>query len=448
MTAQATPQTDPRARARALVIRIARGLHQSGVPSGELEPIIDRLGEALGMRAEAMVMPTSVLIHWGEEAAAPGLLRLPLGRLDLLAREQLMAVVEGLEARALSVEEAERRLKAVEEKPPRYGHGLVQVGYVLAAGSSAVLFGGGALDVAAATALGAVVGLGTHALEVHGEGSLWGEAVLAALVTVLAMALATGLELTTGLVVLSALVTLLPGFSLTVSLQELAAGHLVSGSSRLAAAVTTLVALGCGVALGGSAGNALGLHVLGGVARSLPQWAAWVSLPVAAGAFLLLLQIRASRFWALAVTAALSTGLGEVLGAEYGQIVGAFTGALALGLACALIERLGEHPAPSLMVPGLMMLVPGSVGFRGVQAWLSGDALVGLQGFFEMALGAAALAVGLWVAQQVALRQRQAHSAKVTALATKLASSAQPSLVPSPSMSASCEAAPPRTAES
>lgn len=388
-----------RAMARRLLVEIASGLHRSGVPTGDLEIQLERLARALHLEAQLQLVPTSLVIAWNDVEAPPVLLRLPIGGLDLQARERWTQLVSQLEHRQLTLEQAQRRVRQLQAHPPRYGPTLVLWGHVLASASSAVLGGGSLEDMTTAGVLGAVVGLGLRVLARRAGPSQWMEAVMAALVTVVSVWLwKHGLGITPGLVVLSSLVTLLPGYSLTVALQELGSGHMVSGSARLAAVATTLVALGCGVALGGVAASAGQVAPLV-VSAPLPAWSHALALPVAAGSFLLLLQLRARRFWAVTSVAALCTAVSHWGAAHHGPIAAAFLAALVLGLACAMIERLGQHPAPSLLVPGLFMLVPGSVGFRGVQAWLARDVMAGSMGFFEMAMGATALAVGLWVAQ-------------------------------------------------
>jgi uncharacterized membrane protein YjjP (DUF1212 family) len=391
-----------RAVARQLLVQIASGLHRSGVPTGDLEHQLERLALAMDLDAQIQLVPTSLVVAWSDCEAPPVMMRLPLGGLDLHARERWSALVKQIEGRQITLAQAQERVRQLQAHAPRYRPTLVLWGHVLSGASSAVLFGGSLEDMTTAGLLGAVVGLGLRLLSRRSGPSLWIEAVMAALVTVISVWLWNhGLAITPGLVVLSSLVTLLPGYSLTIALQELGSGHMVSGSARLATVATTLVALGCGVALGGVVG-ATGQVAPQIASAPLPAWSHALALPVAAGSFLLLLQLRGRRFWALTCVAALSTAVSHWGAAHYGPVVAAFLAALTLGLSCAIIEKLGQHPAPSLLVPSLFLLVPGSVGFRGVQAWLARDVMAGSMGFFEMAMGATALAVGLWVAQWLA----------------------------------------------
>lgn len=57
--------------------------------------------------------------------------------------------------------------------------------------------------------------------------------------------------------------------------------------------------------------------------------------------------------------------------------------------------RLLRRPAAVTVVPGLLLLVPGSVGFRSFSLMLEEQTVVGLETAFTMMLVAISLAIGL-----------------------------------------------------
>ncbi len=398
MMSQVLSSSSPSTEARMLMGTLARGLHRCGLPDSELEPLLMELGQSIGVEVEILSTPTLLVLTWGENSRlAPMMLRLDPGALDLFAREAWMDLVAKLRTGKLSPDQAIAQAKILQNTPARYDTSLLLAGHALAASAASVLFGGNLPEAIVSLGLGLVVGLG-YKMFSQGRPSLWIEALIAALITILSMVCASvfgGME--PGRLVLSGLVALLPGFSFTVALQELSAQHLVSGSTRLASSMMTLMALGCGVALGAEVATKMGLETSYG-GGTLPSTIHVLAFIIASGAFVLLLQLRAERLWSVLVTSALSTGTAMLATEHFGQIPGAFIGALVLGVSSHLIAQQKDHPAASLLVPGLWLLVPGSVGFRGVQAWLSGHTLAGIQGLFSMAMAAAALGAGLWAA--------------------------------------------------
>ncbi len=57
-----------------------------------------------------------------------------------------------------------------------------------------------------------------------------------------------------------------------------------------------------------------------------------------------------------------------------------------------------RRPALVTQLPGIMMLVPGSIGFQSLSSFLAQDTITGIEAAFRMALVAAALVGGLFCA--------------------------------------------------
>ena len=68
----------------------------------------------------------------------------------------------------------------------------------------------------------------------------------------------------------------MPGYTLTVAMNELAAGHYSSGTARLGGVLATLFLLACGAAIGHAGADALlpSWYMPGGIpsARNRPRW--------------------------------------------------------------------------------------------------------------------------------------------------------------------------------
>ena len=163
-----------------------------------------------------------------------------------------------------------------------------------------------------------------------------------------------------------------------------AAGGLVSAGM-------TLLQLAVGVALGSTLGSLDLLPVQ--AATPLSPWFGLLLLPPLALSFGILLDARRSQ-------------LGHVLLALSVALAGAHLGAWALGPLGGLVAAFGvtvtanvlahrhDQPAAVVLVPGILLLVPGSIGFRAVRALLAQDAVAGVEGTFSMALAAVTLVAG------------------------------------------------------
>jgi uncharacterized membrane protein YjjB (DUF3815 family) len=88
--------------------------------------------------------------------------------------------------------------------------------------------------------------------------------------------------------------------------------------------------------------------------------------------------------------------VGSRLGSEVlGTQLGAFVGALTVGLVTNLLARVRNRPAVITLVPAIMVLVPGSIGFRSMESLLARDVLAGVDTAFSMLMVAVALVAGL-----------------------------------------------------
>jgi uncharacterized membrane protein YjjB (DUF3815 family) len=97
---------------------------------------------------------------------------------------------------------------------------------------------------------------------------------------------------------------------------------------------------------------------------------------------------------------------GRLGAATLGPELGAFAGAFAVALAGAVYERWRHRPAAVVLVPGILLLVPGSVGFRSLLSLMDRKAVAGIETAFSMVMTAVALAAGLLVAAVVAPARR------------------------------------------
>jgi uncharacterized membrane protein YjjB (DUF3815 family) len=149
------------------------------------------------------------------------------------------------------------------------------------------------------------------------------------------------------------------------------------------------------VALGRALQRALPIAADAGVPTALPSWSLWVALALAPVAFAVLFRARGKDLnWIL--LAGWLGFAGSRLGSSLlGPELGALVGALVVGLAGNLYARRFRHPASVMQVPGIMLLVPGSIGFQSLDSFLTQDVLTGMEAAFRMALVAGAIVGGL-----------------------------------------------------
>jgi uncharacterized membrane protein YjjB (DUF3815 family) len=216
-----------------------------------------------------------------------------------------------------------------------------------------------------------------------------------------ALLAAMGAELSVLLATLAGVIILIPGLTITTAMTELSTRHLASGTARLMGAMVMLMGITFGIAFGNKAvGLALGTPpMIDPVA--LPAWTLLVALMIAPFAFAVLLKAeKRDMLWILAAGVLAYTG--ATVGARLlGPELGAFGGALLTGIGSQWYSRITNRPSQITLVPGLLLLVPGSIGLRSLTSMMDQDVLLGVDGIFRMALIAVSLVSGILIARIV-----------------------------------------------
>lgn len=400
---------EPDPVAVGFVLELGRALHRAGHPAQRLEDMLGAISDRLGLfNHQFFSTPTSIMASFG-----------PLGRqrthmLRVAPGEVNLGTLAALEQVALEV--AQGRMSPVEgvvainritSAPSPYGAGLTTVAYGVVSGAATQFLGGGVHEVAVATLLG--LALGVLALGTRGRPRLGRvfEPVAAFVVSAGALGLARAIApLSVLIATLGGLIVLLPGLTLTVAMSELATRNLASGTARISGAFMTFLAIAFGVALGNRVGGAVFGVLPAAASAPLPAWSAYVAVVAAGLGFVVVLRAEPrDAFWIVAIGALGVIG-GRAGAATMGVELGTFAGALAVGLAGSAYERLKRRPAAVVSVPGILLLVPGSVGFRGLTSLIERQAVAGIETIFSMILTVVALVAGLLIAAAVIPERR------------------------------------------
>ncbi|MFN0109258.1 MAG: threonine/serine exporter family protein, partial [Blastocatellia bacterium] len=192
----------------------------------------------------------------------------------------------------------------------------------------------------------------------------------------------------------------------TVAMIELSTQNLSSGTARLSGAFVVFLGIGLGVAIGDSISQTAFGDPQIARAVQLPGWTELVALLAMPLAFTVLLRARWQDAIWIVIAGVLAVG-GSKLGGMLLGSLGVFLGALTVGIASSWYSRLLDHPAIITQVPGILLLVPGSVGFRGLAALLDRQIVSGVDTTFKMILTAMALVAGTLIANIVVPSRRE-----------------------------------------
>ncbi|MFT7578548.1 MAG: uncharacterized membrane protein YjjP (DUF1212 family) [Myxococcota bacterium] len=377
---------------------MGRALHQNGVPSHRLESALERVSRSLGLDGSYFSTPTALFVSLQGKTH---LLRVDPGEVDLGRMYDLDVIADAVIEGDIDEVDGAAKVSEVLAAPPRYGLVLSLLAFLLASATAAPFMGGGLYDAAIAGACGLVTG-GLHTLSerVEAIGRLF-VPLAAFCCSLLTQVAATQLALQPETTLVAGLIVLVPGLTLTTAISELASGHLASGTARFMAAAMSFLTMGVGVALGLSLGGALAVDPMTAVIAPLPGWVSWTILPFAALAFLVLFKARLADLPWIIIAGYLAIGCAYFGNLAIGPALSAFAGAAGVAIFANGFARFRKRPAATVLVPGLILLVPGSLGFAGVTAMLGNDTIGGIESVVSMLFVAGALVAGILVANVV-----------------------------------------------
>ena len=388
------------------VVELATRLHAYGTTAQRLEGAVEGVAHRLGLECEVWSNPTGLILSFSDTGLGPQhaitrVLRLEPGEQNLGRLTATDAIAEDVLAGRMDPAAGLVALRALDRPPRRRTKVLTACSFGLSAAAVAALFSAGLADVLTAGGIGAVIGVMYVLAAGRPRLSEALEAIAALVATFLAMAVASFVTpLSYKTVIVASLIVLMPGLTLTNAISELSSQQLSSGTARFAGALMTLMKLTFGTVAATQLVGLMGWSPQEVAPVPLPQVVELVALAVAAFAFAVLFQAARRDFPLVMASVLLGYGLtragGEWLGLASGSFAGgAFFASMGIAMLSNAYGRWRNRPGALIRVPGIILLVPGSVGFRGMGFVMEQDVFLGLDTAFAVLSALVALAAGL-----------------------------------------------------
>jgi uncharacterized membrane protein YjjP (DUF1212 family) len=386
------------------MLRLAKALHSYGMTAYELEGTMKKIGTKLGFGVQCLSQPTNLILsfsHPDEPEPKTYIFRVDPGEVYLERQVLVEEVVQAVTDDSMNVEEAAKRLKQIALSPLRFGDAGIIAGYGLLSGAIARVLGGAVNEILLALCIGLLTGLLALRLKKQDTAKFLFPTLAAMLSAAVASLVSSfGLLASPYIATLSGVIVLIPGLLLTTAIAELARQDMVSGTARFFSAVTVFLQIAFGVVIGNSLGaifpsEPITLQLL------LPEWTRWVAILVAGSGLFFLFQSRPKDFPWVLLGGFIAYGVTAFGSQHLGPVLGAFVGALATGLASNLFERLTNVPRAVMLMPGIILLVPGSIGFQSLSFLVESNVIEGMNTAFIMSFVSIALVTGLLIASLI-----------------------------------------------
>jgi uncharacterized membrane protein YjjP (DUF1212 family) len=392
-------------------MKLARALSQYGTPTPRLESAIEEVATHFAVKCQILATPTGIQAAFGEgNEQRTYLERVQPGQIHLAKLSETAGVHDQVLLGRMGPGDATTELDRIEKSHAPWSSAITVLSFSMTSVAASVFLGGGVPELLAAGIVGLIIGL--LAILLSGKGRVQGlfeflAALSASISSILLAYLIPGLA--PHIPTLAGLIVLIPGLTLTIAMSELSRQHLVSGTARLMGAAVLFLLIGMGVVVGGELRTIIDIHPRDDI-TPLPFWALWLALPLAATTFMVLFQAR-KRDWLPILIAGCLAIYGTRLGNEFlipttGIGLGVGLGALLVGLLGNLRYRVWGQPSEVTDLPGILLIVPGSLGFESLHHLLGQETVLGLDTAFDMTTTAVTLVIGLFLANLLLPPQR------------------------------------------
>lgn len=384
------------------IVLLATEAYRYGVWALRVETYLKQLPAAtVGLQGEIFIAPPFINFDFWRPAETQQhhfVARLPNVSYDLTKLVQISELMDQFQAGQVSIAEAIGHLKQISGLPAHNKPPVMAAGYALCGAGIAVLLAAAWRDVVLASVLSLVV----FAVVLQAGRSQWLAVrlnLLAAFVaSLLAYAVAILIPGTNPLTVtLSAVIVLVPGLSLTMGISDIAAKSVLSGLDRLIDGLLVTFALFIGSTVGASVVRALWNVPAPLPAPSIPLSVTWVFAMVLMTGLALIFQVRPQDMGWVLLAGGVAYG-GQLLGSRFGDWQGPFFGALALGIYAGLLTLKLHRPTSVVMLPGIMILVPGIAAYFGLNTLQTSGIFGALPALWNVFIHIAAIIGGLFVA--------------------------------------------------
>lgn len=350
------------------IVQLGKALHIYGVPSYKSQIYLTEISEKKGIKGSFMDTPTWInyVFYEEDEHTYNHVECVPPGELNLGALSQVVEITNNVISNDLSFTDAKTQIQDIEKNQKGFSKIIELLSFMFSAGSFCILLNTNWLSVIVATFIGALV----YGITLMARHSSYLRSTLESMVA-FGATISTGLlstvlpDLNISMTILASIIVFIPGLSLTTALEEITSRSLVSGTAKLFDALVSLFKQFFGVVLGlALLPLVIDIHPHE-VVDNIPSWVDFIAILVLSLSLMPVFKVRPKDMPLGMVTGFVCFYTTLLLGFT-GILVSIFSGTIVAVAVSKLFTHLTKVPRLVYLIPGIIMLVPGSKAFIGL----------------------------------------------------------------------------------
>jgi uncharacterized membrane protein YjjP (DUF1212 family) len=352
------------------IVQLGKALHTYGVPSYKSQIYLDEIAGKKGIKGSYMDTPTWInYVFYEEDEHTYNYVEcVPPGELNLGALSKIVEITNNVLSNKLSFADAKLEIEKIDLAPLGYGKLVELLSFMTSAGAFSIILDTSWTSAIIASIIGAVI----YGITLIAQKSGYVRSILESLVAFVATVI-TGIlslyfdQVNISMTILASIIVFIPGLSITTALEEITSKSLVSGTAKLFDALVSLFKQFFGVVLG--------LAILplfidlkpNNVVNDVPQWVDYFAIILLAMSLLPVFKVRPKDLL-FCVIAGFVSYFTTTLFDFSGILMSIFTGTIAAVCCSKIFSRITKSPELVFLVPGIIMLVPGSKAFIGLSS--------------------------------------------------------------------------------
>jgi uncharacterized membrane protein YjjP (DUF1212 family) len=377
------------------IIELAETLQNNGLPAHRIDNSIQIISEALETPVEISSTPEILILSFSSPAYTT-MKKSKGSSLNFDRMDQLHQLINQISNKEINLDEANLQLEEIKKRKIRYSKWVNILFIAISNASAACLFGGGYAEILVSSVIGFAIGFILELLSSFPNLSrlniLFSSTIALFIAKIGVLFLG---NYSVEIVSITGLILLIPGFSFSQSVTELAHGHAQSAIVRFSNVFLIFLMLAVGLGIGSQLVSLINIHPLKFHFQTLPSWVTYLAILIVPAGFGILFNAKKEHyFWMLiaCVTSYFSMKYLSIYAIpEFAVLISAFI----LGIVSNVLSYALKKSSSLMLVPGIILLVPGSIGFKTVTFLMNQQTMNGLESAISTLIIAVALTCGL-----------------------------------------------------
>ena len=383
-----------------LITRIGVSLHKYGANAQRLEASLITISTHLGLSGNFFSTPTYLMIAIDtDDEQINSHVRVTPGDTNLSSLQEVDALVDKLIKNEVSVDECLQRLAIIQSSPFHYLGIFQMMAYMFTSAALAIILQGGSTEAILSFLLSFIVGFLAWTKQFNIKLNEIYEFFCSFLVMLSCFILSkNGVQFNYQTVLISSLIVIIPGLGLTTAMNELATQNLASGTARLMGALIDLFKISFGILLGMEVGKMYFGEIEMSSSIPLSPYMMIFALVIASLSFTIIFNAKLRDFGYVLMSGIIALSSLYIAQTHMTQVLSIFIASFTVAFSSNLFARITNRPSAIMLVPGIIFLVPGSVGLKGLNLIFQNLYLEGLATGFQMFLIAITIVAGMFLA--------------------------------------------------